>query len=836
MLQPDAGQGVTANHDGEGYMASRLRVLGLLLLLASAARPALSQPAPFDLAGPTLQVNVTHAGATLPISEVPNLAEGDQVSIRADLPADQSAHYLLVAAFLRGSTNPPPANWFFKSETWNKKQKDGLKLTVPKDAQQVLVFLAPETGGDFKTLIDAVRGRPGAFVRASQDLNQATLDRSRLNVYLAAVRKTNAENPADLKKVSPLLARSLTIKLDSACFDKMPELQAPCLMQGQDSLILNDGHSTSIVQALTTGNAADLAMQLSATPQAGFGAYSPYVAAVFDIARIMDSFRTAQYQYIPALGTSEGDKLSLVLNTPPSFHAPQSVMVTALPAVEAPQAPPLLPVDPKEIYCAGKPDLLLPVVGAPLAFSTAYAHDMMLRVKGKNGQTIDLPVRAEPGEGGFVADTTKLEGADLGDQVIGQLRGQWGFASFDGPEFKLQSGGPAGWRVADDDQQALVVGREDSVRLVGRAGACVESVFLKSGSGEPQKLDWKSSAPGELTVTVPLKEADPGSMTLLIKSFGTKDTEEAPLQAYAQASHMAGFTLHAGDADGVLRGARLDEVAGLTLRGVSFKPGALTSTNGADELTLTATDPQASARFKAGDAATAKVALKDGRSVTLKVTVDGARPSVALIAKTIQPGAEPSLIQLTDKDELPKGAVLTFSIRAQSPASFTGKESVEVAGADGRVLTTLNAAGGLTLADAKVAVATLDTAKAFGGSDFGPLQFRIVRDGVDGAWQPLATLVRLPALRELKCPAAADQPCQLSGSDLYLIDQLSTSPGFDKPVSVPEGFTGASLPAPRPTDGRLYVKLHDAPQVVNEARFPSRNRADAGAASGPSAS
>ncbi len=32
------------------------------------------------------------------------------------------------------------------------------------------MFLAPETGGDFKTLKSAVRGRPGAFVRASQDL------------------------------------------------------------------------------------------------------------------------------------------------------------------------------------------------------------------------------------------------------------------------------------------------------------------------------------------------------------------------------------------------------------------------------------------------------------------------------------------------------------------------------------------------------------------------------------------------------------------------------------------------------------------------------------------
>jgi hypothetical protein len=149
---------------------------------------AIADPAQFDLSGPKLQVKVIHAGKTLPISEVPNLSVGDQVSIKADLPQGQSVHYLLVAAFLRGATNPPPEDWFFSSETWNSKGSGGLKITVPKDAQQVLIFLAPETGGDFKTLVGAVRGRPGAFVRASQDLNQATLDRSRLKVYLEASR------------------------------------------------------------------------------------------------------------------------------------------------------------------------------------------------------------------------------------------------------------------------------------------------------------------------------------------------------------------------------------------------------------------------------------------------------------------------------------------------------------------------------------------------------------------------------------------------------------------------------------------------------------------------
>src|ERR1035438_1327335 len=142
--------------------------LAVAVSLASAAF-AWADPAPFDLAGPKLEVKVTRAGKTLPISEVPDLAVGDRVLIKADLPEGQAAHYLMVAAFLRGSTNPPPENWFFRQETWNRKSEDaGLTVTVPEGAQQVVVFLAPETGGDYRTLLGAVRGKPGAFVRAWQ--------------------------------------------------------------------------------------------------------------------------------------------------------------------------------------------------------------------------------------------------------------------------------------------------------------------------------------------------------------------------------------------------------------------------------------------------------------------------------------------------------------------------------------------------------------------------------------------------------------------------------------------------------------------------------------------
>jgi hypothetical protein len=192
--------------------------LSLLLVLLGGIAFADSNSS-FDLPGPKIEVRVTRGGETLPISQVPNLQPGDRLWVHPDLPASESIHYLLIVAFLRGSTNPPPEKWFFKAETWNKRvREEGIVITVPDEEQQVLLLLAPQTGGDFSTLRGAVRGKPGSFVRASQDLNQAQLDRSRLDKYLAAVEEISASDPARLAERSILLARSLNIKLDKGLF------------------------------------------------------------------------------------------------------------------------------------------------------------------------------------------------------------------------------------------------------------------------------------------------------------------------------------------------------------------------------------------------------------------------------------------------------------------------------------------------------------------------------------------------------------------------------------------------------------------------------------------
>jgi hypothetical protein len=798
-------------------MVSRCRLFLLTALLAGAAH---ADPAPFDLAGPVLQVKVTRGASTLPVSEVPNLAAGDQLWIKADLPPTQSAHYLLVAAFLTGSTNPPPANWFYLCETWARPcAQQGLSVTVPRDAQQVLLFLAPETRGDFRTLVDSVRGRPGAFVRTSQDLNQATLDRSRLQGYLAAIRARNAEDPAKLRELAPLLARSLAIKVDDKCLDRLPELQAPCLMKGQESLILNDGHSTSIVEALTTGPASDLAMEASYSPQLSYGYYSPYIASVLDIARILESFHTAQYQYIPALASQQGERLALTLNTPPSFHNPKSVLVAALPAVEQAQLPPLHAVDPKEIFCARESSLVLPVEGAPLVFSTDYAHDVRLSLTGKDGKSIDLPATADAAQGGYVVDTSALGGISLGDNVRGVLHGYWGFDSYAGPSFQLVNARAQTWALAPKDQGALIVGRENTIHLQADSVSCIDNIMLRDPAGKQLQAQWKAVTANEVELKLPLQEAKPGTMTLLVTQYGTTQPLPVPVHAFAEAGHLDSFTIHAGDPQGVLHGSRLDEVAGLTMKGIEFTPGKLSTTKAGDQLPMLTQDAQSAAALTQQDTS-AQVTLNDGRMFELAVSVQSPRPSAHLIGKSVQPSpsSSQSNIELANQNDLPQDAKLIFSVRAQSPASFTRDENLEVATADESFTTTLNLNnGGMSLQNASIAVAALDPAKAFGTSASGPLQFRVTANGAAGDWQPLATLVRLPMLKELKCPATPELACKLSGANLYLLDSISSNPQFDHPVQVPDGFPGNALPVPHPTTGPLYVRLRDDPSAINTA-------------------
>jgi len=309
-----------------------------------------------------------------------------------------------------------------------------------------------------------------------------------------------------------------------------------------------------------------------------------------------------------------------------------------------------------------------------------------------------------------------------------------------------------------------------------------------------------------------------------VKQFGGVKPEKVELHSYAEAGHLDTFTISAGDRQGMLKGTRLDEVAGLELNGVHFAPGTLTRIDNLDQLQMTAPASADMKGIAAGSSETAHVTLKDGRKLDLATTIESARPEVSLISKNIQQpaAATASAIQLSSGNELPVDARLTFSLKTKSPQSFPYDEKIEVATQDDAVHTLLSVANGnLMLQDAQTVVATLDPHKDLGPSAFGPLRFRpVAASGEKGDWQPLVTLVRLPTVQQLTCPDGGDDQCTLQGSGLYLLDAVSNDPQFQESTPVPDGFAGSELTVPHPKGQDLYVKLRDDPSEVNRLEVP----------------
>jgi hypothetical protein len=710
------------------------------VLLASAlllCTPALLAQARFDLPGPKIEIRVTRAGVSLPIGVVPNLQPGDQLWLHPDFPADQSAHYLLIAAFLRGTTNPPPDDWFIRIETWQRHvREEGANVTVPADAQQAILFLAPETGGDFSTLRSAVKGRPGVFVRASQDLIEAGFEQGRIEKYIAALKLVPPGDPKLLQEHSDLLGRTLALRPNPECMKRDPSQLYTCLTQVGTQTLLDDGHALTMAEALSTGAGSDFINAASYTPLAGAGSYSSYVGAIVDLVRLTSGLHTAKYQYIPAIAfppeNAAATALDLRLNSPPSFHNPKSVIVIGLPAVRKSVPPPLRPVDASHVSCLLDPKLVLPIDGAPLVFSTAFAHDLSLEIPLPGGRTESTPLVADAYLGGLVVAPSQsprrelpaptpnpparaetkptalvAEPADPPVTVLGTVSGKWGFDPFTGPAIAVQRLPGSGWRVlplagepASSGKDPLIVGRPNHLQLTSTGTACVESVHLEpgdlhvdwkiagtkpeppvpaaAGTRSPAKLPARLPAPLPVEVNLSLPpDTQPGAIHFGVHQFGVPAPALVSATTFVEPARMDALQLHLGDTTVLLTGKNLDQVKSITLRDQTYTPAAGPAAGDSGKALLASLSATTSPpSFKPAEKLTAQVQLRDGRSLPIAVTLLAPRPAVTLLSRHISAvGTSP--IAMANTSDLPLGAQLTFSLKAAAPFPRSGK--VEIA-------------------------------------------------------------------------------------------------------------------------------------------------------------
>ncbi|HEX4651149.1 MAG TPA: hypothetical protein VH250_06550, partial [Granulicella sp.] len=650
---------------------------------------------------------------------------------------------------------------------------------------------------------------------------------------------------------------------------------------------LDDGHGQSVAAALANGPNSDFIAAASYTSLGGGGLYSAYVGAVVDLVRIMANLHSAQYQYIPAIAFPQNDAMNLRLNTPPSFHNPKSVLVIGLPAVQASPAPPLRPADPNHVACLIQPTVTLPIEGAPLVFSTALAHDIVLHLNTPPGapHEPDIPLIADAYHGGLVLQRNPEHHVPIHDvlhdrpdqkdgkpadgknakspkpqpepiRLTGTIQGNWGFDSFTGPTVPLQQLPGGDWQIANgdaSDSTPLIAGKSSQLLITSTGSACVHTITAQPrGSGSTQNITFKPAPtpehPNLLALALPLeKDINPGDLHFAIQQFGQPKADELSARTFAEPAHVDSMELHAADRTILLTGLRLNQIEHLTLGDLNFRPlppsagDATEPAETSNSLRLSLPPDAPVPPTKVGDHLTANITLHDGRTLTAPVTVSAPRPSVTLLSKNAQLGAPPE-ITLSSADDLPLSAPLTFTLKTAQPFPRSGRVEVETLDGTLRSVLTLAPSGGLVLQDPRIVVATLDPLRAFGPSAFGALHFRAIfplkkhgdnsaatdptnttaEDEASSNWIPLGTLVRLPQLSTLQCPADPTASCILSGSSLYLIDAISPDPAFDSPSRVPDGYTGSAINVPHPASaGTLFLKLRDDPNPVNAASIPS---------------
>ena len=582
----------------------------------------------------------------------------------------------------------------------------------------------------------------------------------------------------------------------------------------------------------------------------GAASYSAYVGTVIDLVRLMSGLHTAHFQYIPAIAFPDQESLNLRLNTPPSFNNPKSVIVVALPGVQASVLPPLRLQDPAHVSCLLQPSMVLPLEGAPLVFATSFAHDLVLHLNGGSvdGKT-DLPMVPDAFDGGLVlsgeagrkplpaaapeardAGTSPLApappvkqpepdkvvsaaAADLpasgdtkGDVLItGTLRGSWGFDAFEGVTVPLQRRIGTDWRAVLHGD--VLAGRANQLALHADGTACTSKIELDAPGGKHASLAWQTSSDASkpavsraLEVKLPLEGAAPGSLALQVHQFGTRRIDKVAITAYSDRTRLESFRMHAGDNVATLNGSGLAEVRSVKLGEVQYIPEPGQPLDGKQVRLVSVSQPKDN-KAPAGASGTAEAILADGRSVPVPYAVDAARPLVDIITKTVRVQTPSQVaLSISGSNDLPLDARITIVLRPASSARFPRNEKIEIALVDGSVHTTLNVAdGSLVLQDAHTALAFFSPSKSLGASAFGPLQLRAVaEDGTAGDWVPLGNLVRTPAITSLTCPRAAARTAVPKLEDTAAPDPADTPctlSGRDlfliDSISPDSGFTGS---------------------------------------------
>jgi hypothetical protein len=803
-------------------IAMRLSKIALFLVVLGIAVAMRADDSRFDLPGPKIDVYVTRGGTTLPISQVPSLLPHDILRVKADLPATQSNHLLLIIAFLRSTTNEPPDDWFTEVETW-RQPIEGTTVVVPDGAQKAIMFVAPETGGDFDTLRSAVKKNPGLFTRAAVSLRKASLKEQRIQRYLAGMRAVPSDDYKAIESRSAKLAATLALAPNADCFKKPVDDQVDCLTQTSDDILLDDSHGQTTSNAISTGASSDLANEAA---QADGALYSTYVGTLVDLVHLAGQLHTAQYRYIPAISFPTGATMNLKLNSPPSFYNPKSVIVIALPPIEPAHPPKLHLEDPQESFCLANPSMALPFRGTPSLFSTAFSHDLAI-VFGSGSSAVRIALTPDAYDGGLIPlrpigqdllDRFEATGSSNRMTLQGKLEGYWGFDKLDGPTLTFQYSPDDGLKLLTST--ALFAGQDTQATLQGRGTACVHKIKMSNSDDESSAVTFdRGSSNDNLLLHLPLKSKPASAYSIAVDQYGSAKITKISVTVYSKDIRIDKLLLGAGGS-AILMGEHLGKVASVKVGDQTFVPSGAPP----DQRGLQLRAPHAPG---IDDAQSATVLLEDGGVMTVPVATEdpGATLKVLSFDLTLATPRGEIPVALNSQRDIALHGILHFVV--QSDGIFPRGQVLELSTAHGAVHTSISLSSGeLILQDDHTAVATVDLDKAFGESAFGELRMRAIPgDGTVGNWVTLGKLVRRPHITAVHCTNVDVPTCMVEGNNLFLALAFSTTEDFASVVPVPTGFDGSNFAIPMKPNTRsstLYMRLRDDPAGFATIRIPAK--------------
>ena len=322
-------------------------------------------------------------------------------------------------------------------------------------------------------------------------------------------------NPGVLKDTTPLLARSLGIRVDEKCLDRLPQLQAPCLMQGQETLILNDGHSVSIVEALTNGPASDLVMAASCNTAGGVRLLQPVsrLAAAI-LAGCSIRFGVANYQYIPALATAVGKQLTLDDSTRRRrFKIRNRCSLRRCRRSSRRCLHRCTPSARKTSTARAEIRWCCRSKARRWCFRPSMRTTRSCASPARTAKRSICRRRRMRRRAASSSIPRRLQTASLEDRFEGSLHGYWGFEKFDGPGFQLVNTQSQAWAPSSTDDESLIVGRANTIHLQAGSVACIDRIMVKDPAGKELRVEWSPVKANEVQINLPLQQAQPGPLT-----------------------------------------------------------------------------------------------------------------------------------------------------------------------------------------------------------------------------------------------------------------------------------------------------------------------------------